>query len=48
MESALVYMWGSFRPGRETIAVPNYRATTEALAQFRAEGKLRDFEWRSE
>jgi hypothetical protein len=45
MESALVYVWSSIRPGWETAAVPNYRATTEALAQFKAEGKIRDFEW---
>ncbi|MCU0263763.1 MAG: hypothetical protein MUF09_08840 [Candidatus Nanopelagicales bacterium] len=45
MEFALVYMWGSARPGRETAAVANYRETTEALTQAQAEGKIRGFEW---
>jgi hypothetical protein len=45
MESALVYLWGSVRPGREAVAVANYRETTEALNQFKAEGRIRDFEW---
>ena len=45
MESALVYMWGDVRPGREAAAVANYRETTEALTQLQAEGKIRDFAW---
>ena len=45
MESALVYMWGDVRPGREATAMANYRETTEALTQLQAEGKIRDFAW---
>lgn len=45
MESALVYLWGSIRPGREAAAVPNYRETTEALTRFKAEGRISGFEW---
>jgi hypothetical protein len=45
MESALVYMWGSVRPGREAVSVAHYREVTEALTQSQAEGKLRDFAW---
>ena len=45
MESALVYMWGDVRPGREAAGMANYRETTEALTQLQAEGKIRDFAW---
>ena len=45
MESALVYMWGDARPGREAAGMANYRETTEALTQLQAEGKIRDFAW---
>jgi hypothetical protein len=45
MESALVYMWGDPRPGREAAGMASYRETTEALTQLQAEGKIRDFAW---
>lgn len=45
MESALVYMWDSIRPGREAAGMANYRETTEALTQLQAEGKISDFAW---
>ena len=45
MESALVYMWGGTRPGREAAGMANYRETTEALTQLQTEGKIRDFAW---
>ena len=45
MESALVYMWGDVRPGREATAMAHYRETTEALTKLQDEGKIRDFAW---
>ena len=45
MESALVYMWGDARPGREAAGMASYRETTEALTRLQAEGKIRDFAW---
>jgi hypothetical protein len=38
-------MWTGTRPGRETIAMANYRETTETLTLLQAEGKIRDFAW---